>query len=154
MKRKSSKTAGLLFEMKVGDHILAGGSSASLPGDWYLGLVLWTNGIDVLMERSTLNGQRFRQCESVTCIRAVGTIAELATLQETCRKEVAALAARVREATSELGAARGALWTRVAELAEGGLKVIPNPGPHCDENPLSGLDEILDTPIVMEASAP
>jgi hypothetical protein len=111
--------------LRAGDHVLMGGSYASFPADWYFASVLWADGTDVLLHRSDLNGNYYRQIDSVLSVRAVGTIAELSAIKEQARKAVHDLNIVVSEAGSELGRARAALHAELDQLAAGGLKIIP-----------------------------
>jgi hypothetical protein len=122
MKRKPAKQQP---SVKVGDHVLLGGTRASYPGHWYLGMVLWAGNGDLLVERYTLNGERWRQQQSIHDVRAVGPLSELVAIQNAASKEVAELVSTIGECESALGRARDALWARLEEMAEGGLKVIP-----------------------------
>jgi hypothetical protein len=109
----------------VGDFVLCGGTSASYPGQWYLGEVLWVGDNDALIERSTMQGETWREVIHHSVIRAFGTISDLGLIQETARKEVFDLQKKVIETEAALGAARDALWGHLKELVSGGLSVIP-----------------------------
>jgi hypothetical protein len=109
----------------VGDHVLCGGCQASYPNNWYLGYVLWVDGGDALIERSTMQGQTWREVIHLTEVRAVGTVPELVTIERQARDAVAALMPAIRDAEHALGQARTTLFAKLEELAKGGLKVIP-----------------------------
>lgn len=110
---------------QVGDFVLCGSSTASLPGDWFLGQVLWAAKGDVLIERSTRNGQTWREVAHVSEVRAVGSIAELGAVQEAARIAVQDLHRAVHDVEVALRQARSAVWRAVDELAAGGLAIIP-----------------------------
>jgi hypothetical protein len=119
-RKRPKKTA-----VAVGDYVLCGGTRASYPGEWCLGSVLWVGTRDALLERSTLNGQTWRQTVVIPEIRAIGTIEELGKIKEQARKACAELTREIRKAESALGRARDNLFAKLDELAEGGLKIIP-----------------------------
>ncbi len=110
---------------QTGDFVLCGGTIASLPSDWFFGQVIWVGSDDVLIQRTTQNGQTWRELIHATTIRAFGATEDLVSIQSAARAAVKDLALQVREAEAALGRARIALWSKVEELAEGGLKVIP-----------------------------
>jgi len=109
----------------TGDLVLCGSTKASLPSDWFFGQVIWVGSDDVLIQRATHNGQTWREVIHTTAIRAFGTTEELVSIQSAARAAVKDLAQQIREAEVALGQARAALWGKVSELAEGGLRVIP-----------------------------
>ena len=121
MARKSQKHPSI----PVGQFVLAGGGRASLPGDWFLGEVLWAGNGDVLISRSTMNGDSYRQLLSVSNIRAIGTIEQLSDAQHKAAGAVREMRRRVSEAESALNRSRDAVWAKLNEMVEGGLKVIP-----------------------------
>lgn len=110
---------------QIGDFVLCGGTRASLPSDWFFGQVIWVGSDDVLIQRTTQNGQTWRELIHTTAIRAFGTTDDLVSIQSAARTAVKDLAQQIREAEVALGRARTALWAKVEELAEGGLKIIP-----------------------------
>ncbi len=112
-------------EIVVGDHVLCGSSRASMPGGWFLGVVLWAGKGDFLIERATINGETWREVIHLSDVRAVGTIVELVQIQATARDAVRDLSRAEHEATEVLGRARSAVWAKVDALADGGLAVIP-----------------------------
>lgn len=111
--------------LKAGDHVLMGGSYASYPAHWYFASVLWADSTDILLNRSSSNGNTYRQVESVLHVRAVGTVAELSAIKEQARKAVHDLSNTISEAEQTLGSARAALHAELERLALGGLKIIP-----------------------------
>ena len=126
-KQKGSRaTFADLFDgrgLKIGDHVLLGGTSASYPAYWYLGKLLWVGKEDILIERSTQNGQTYVQHDSIYAVRAVGEISELVKIQDVARRAVKELTDLVHEAEAALGDARAALHARLDELQKGGLKI-------------------------------
>jgi hypothetical protein len=123
---KTSKRPPKGATVKPGDAVLLGGTSASYPGDWFFARVLWSDGIDALVERGDLTGtQRWREVVSVAEVRAVGTVPELLAVKEAARKAVHALRGRVDIAERRLGNARDDLWAKLDRLAKEGLKIVP-----------------------------
>ena len=112
-------------KIKAGDHVLLGGTHASYPSHWVLGVVLWADGGDLLVERGGFSGDSWREVVHVSHVRAVGTISELVETKSRTAEAVRELRRVVDEREAELGRARDALWQRVEELAADGLKVIP-----------------------------
>ena len=110
---------------QIGDFVLCGSTRASLPSDWFFGQVIWVGSDDLLIQRTTQNGQTWRELIHATGIRAFGTTEDLTSIQSTARAAVKDLAQQIRDAEVALGRARTALWSKVDELAEGGLKIIP-----------------------------
>jgi hypothetical protein len=124
--RKTAKPRRPALSIKVGGYVLCGGSTASLPSDWYLGEVLWADERDVLIDRSDQTGTRhWRDVLPIESVRAVGSIAELVDIQHAAAGAVRALSQNVRECETALGTARAAVWAKVEELAASGLQVIP-----------------------------
>lgn len=121
--RKAKKAAAP--KIGTGDYVLCGGSPASYPSGWYLGEVLWAGPGDLLIERSTLNGQTWRETVAVSHIRAVGTIDELVTARCWASEAVRDLTGAINEAEQALEKARAALWARLDEMAALGVSVIP-----------------------------
>jgi hypothetical protein len=113
------------FEVKPGDFVLLGGTRASYPSTWYLAQVVWIGKAGVAVERSNAQGDRWLQTCFRSEIRAVGSIAELATIQQQASDAVRKLVRDVHECESALGRARDAVFAKVDELAESGLNVIP-----------------------------
>lgn len=113
--------------VKAGDYVLAGGGVASLPGEWFVGHVLWADGRDVLLHRTTQNGtDSWRQLEPIENIRAAGTIADLISIRREASDATTELSRAVGDAEHALGAARDAVWAKCRQLAEGGLKIAPH----------------------------
>lgn len=122
----------------VGEYAVAGGSYASMPGDWYVGTVLWTDGKDVLLHRSDLTGsQTWRQVCDIGDIRAAGTCEHVVAMKEAARKACADLSAKVYECESALGTARQAVWNRLDEIAAEGLLI--NAEPPAERVPVEAL---------------
>lgn len=122
MAKQSKPKAPLIV---IGDFVLLGGTRASYPGGWYLGRVLWVGADDLLVEHSTQNGKTWRQVQHISSVRAIGTIAELNSIQDAARKAVHEFRQQVTDCEQALGAARAALFAKIDVLAEGGLKVLP-----------------------------
>lgn len=126
MSRRRKPSHPNLPLLRSGDHVLMGGSHASFPSDWYLAQVIWSDGIDVLLHRSSPGtSEYYRQVDSILSVRAVGTIAELGLIKEQARKAVHALQSTVHDAEQALGAARAAVHAELERLAKGGLTIIP-----------------------------
>lgn len=117
---------------EIGEYVLLGASHASYPATWQIGWVLWVGEGDVLVRRNTLNGKSWREVRPIEEVRAHGTIAELAAVQEIARAGVAELVAAIDLRAHELGAARDRLFAKLAELAQDGLAVIPPDFPAID----------------------
>jgi hypothetical protein len=125
MGKRRNEQASMDFELKAGDFVLLGGTRASYPSNWYLATVMWIGKTGVAIERSNQNGERWLQTCHRSEIRAIGTIADLCTIQRQASDAVRALVKEVHERESALGSARDAVFAKVDELAKGGLKVIP-----------------------------
>lgn len=123
-KRATKKQEAALPLVKAGDHVLCGGNYAAMPAHWWMGLVLWADGADVLIERATMHGDRWREVVSIRDVRAVGTVAELIDLQQKASEQVRDLVREVDAATSRLGEARDAVKAKCEELRAGGLKIV------------------------------
>lgn len=148
-KRKGERTtADDLFSnnpLKVGDHVLLGGTHASLPGTWYLGKVLWLGDEDILLERYTQNGQCYRQLDTIYAVRASGSLSDLNKLQANARVAVKELTDTIHEAERALGSARDALHNKLADLANGDLKIIPwdrEANDACDQDQLAVAEKL------------
>jgi hypothetical protein len=120
MRTKASKRPAI----KVGDYALLGGTRASYPGYWYHASVLWVGTEDMLVQRSTQNGETWRETASFVEVRAFGSMADLVQIERTAREECRSLQKVVTEAESALAVARKALFDKLEELAAGGLAVI------------------------------
>jgi hypothetical protein len=100
----------------AGDLVLLGGY-ASMPGDWHLARIVWTDGENILVEHHGLAGNdRQLDVQHIGRVRAVGTIPELRDYKDRCRKETETLWREVREAENALGRARDAVWARLDEM--------------------------------------
>jgi hypothetical protein len=129
-KRKGQRTTSAdLFSqspIKVGDTVLLGGTHASYPATWYMGGVLWVGDEEILVQRSTLNGESYSQLYTIYAVRAVGSVADLSKLQRDAVEAVKPLMKAVHEAESALGDARDKLHNHLDDLCTGGLlKHIP-----------------------------
>lgn len=113
----SKKTKAV--EVKAGDYVLLGSSSASYPAHWYSATVLFVTGNDLLIERHTANGQKWREHSSVLAVRAVGTISELNALRTAAANDVKRLWQVIADAETELQLARDAMWKRIEQFGEG-----------------------------------
>lgn len=127
------KSAVRKLVVRVGDHVLMGGTRASYPGEWYMGSVVWIGSDEVLLHRDTLNGGNdWRQLCHIDEIRAVGTIADLVAIKRDASAGIRALQRKVSEAEHRLGAARERLFAKLEKLAARGLNVIPPDFPAMD----------------------
>lgn len=136
-----------------GDYVLLGGTQASYPGHWYLGRVLWVGDTDILIKRSTVNGETWREVHFISEIRAVGSVSDLVSIQETAREECSTLQKIVREAETALGEARTNLFAKLERLAAGGLAVIPPDFSKIEEDRLKvqGQLDLVEAPIGADA---
>lgn len=116
MPRTAKKSKATPPDVKVGDHALIAGSRASMPGNWFMARVLWTDGAEVLIEHTPAGGTRYAQVLDITAVRAVGALHALVELQGKHRLAVRALVDKVHEAESALGAARDAVWAACDKL--------------------------------------
>lgn len=126
-KRGKRQTAQNLFDqpLQIGDYVLLGGSYASMPGDWYLGKLVWVGKEELCIERWTLNGQVYHQQGTIYDVRAAGSMNDLSLIKEQARLAVKELTVTVQEAESALGRARDAVHNKLEDLAKGGLKIAP-----------------------------
>ncbi|RXF75053.1 hypothetical protein [Hansschlegelia zhihuaiae] len=121
--RKRSRKAKPAVALMPGDLVLIGTFGVSLPGDWFLAKVEWTDGVDVLVEQYGLSGaDRFHHLHSVEAVRAVGDHDFLREAKERARVEVKELQEEVSRAESALGAARAAVWRRLDEIGVAGIQ--------------------------------
>lgn len=119
------KSKAVTPELPVGTYVLLGGSFASMPSTWFFGRILWSGSGEILVERSTMNGQTWRQTAYSSEVRAHGSIADLVVIQRQASEATRELQRGVLEAESALGRARAALHTHLEKLASGDLKIIP-----------------------------
>lgn len=125
--RPRKATQSTLPVVKSGDYVLAGGSRASLPSDWFMAPVVWADAETVLVRRSSAAfGGAFTQVLEIAAIRAVGPPSDLSDLKRKASDAVRELANAVHDAESALGRARDAVWKKVGELAEAGMMVFPH----------------------------
>jgi hypothetical protein len=115
MARASRKKSAIVRPV-AGDLILAGHPGTTMPDDWFLAKVLWTDGDDVLTEHAPPGGDRYRQVLHVAHVRAIGSIPELAEFQHKAREAVAEMTSQVKVAEAELGRARAAVWAKLDQI--------------------------------------
>lgn len=109
--------------LKPGDLVMCGSYGISMPGDFFLARVLWTDGAEMLTEHEPPGGGRQRNVWSVENALAVGTISELRAFKEGARRKVAKLRAKVDAAELRLGDARRAVYDALEKMgaAKGGV---------------------------------
>lgn len=91
-----------------------------MPGDWWLGKVLWTGEKDCLVERSDMTGrERWREVVDYDHIRAIGDIHHLTAFQHEARLAVKDRQRLVHARESALGAARDLVWKKLDEIGAG-----------------------------------
>ncbi len=120
--RKRSKKQNLA----VGSLVLIGRPGISMPGDWWLAKVLWTDGTEILTEHQPPGGipERYLQVLEIEYVRAVGTISELVAFKRRCAEAVKKKQARVRRCEDTLADARKAMWHELDKIAAD-VKVAP-----------------------------
>jgi hypothetical protein len=106
-------------KLKVGDVVLLGMPGVSLPGDWFIGEVVWFDADHVLVYQSHIGGggKSFPQLHGMDYVRAIGTVEELGEIRSRVREAVAEFQKYVRSAESMLNDAREAVWARLDEFA-------------------------------------
>jgi hypothetical protein len=101
----------------IDDYVLIGTLGITLPCDWFLAKVLWTDGADVLTEhRMPASHDVCRQVLSIDQVRSVGSIADVMAFQESCRKSVADFSNKVHDAERALGEARRAVYREIERI--------------------------------------
>lgn len=109
------------IEWGRGESVLVGSTRASYPLHWYYGRVLWKDARHVLIERSSMNGETWREVVRIEEIRAVGDRATLEPLRLRAFELTRELNKAVTDAESALGRARDALFAKLSELQSDGL---------------------------------
>ncbi|RVD44893.1 hypothetical protein EN742_00675 [Mesorhizobium sp. M4A.F.Ca.ET.020.02.1.1] len=106
-------------KMTPGMTVLLGMPGHSMPGEWWLGSVVWADGNEMLVEQQGLAGagQPYKHLTDVSYVRAIGTIAELGEIQRRCREDLKPLIDAVTAAGEALRAARDAVYARLDEIA-------------------------------------
>lgn len=107
-------------KLDVGMTVLLGVPGVSMPGEWWIGQVLWFDGYHVLVEQSHIGGagQPYPNLLPRDHVRAIGSVHDLGEIQRCCRKQFKPLTDAVREAEEELQAARDAVYVRLDEIAK------------------------------------
>ncbi|MCW5695828.1 MAG: hypothetical protein KIS96_03725 [Bauldia sp.] len=122
---KARKRAALP-DVKIGDYVLIGSTSASFPGNWSTGLVLWVGKGDVLIERANQNGGTWREVDSILHVRAHGTLEHCWEAQRRAGEVVRDLIRAAHEAESALVSARDKVWNKLDEFASGLAITMPD----------------------------
>ena len=118
-KRRSSRKPIGKATAEVGDFVLIGECTVTMPNDWWLAQVLWIGPEDVLVEQYGIAFQNtHRQLHPASYIRAVGTPEELFDIQGRCAKEVEALVRAVRTAEDVVHDLRRQVWARLDDFAK------------------------------------
>ena len=116
------------IKVNVGDQVLLG-NYAAMPGDWFMALVVWAEGDELLVRRSEVTGQFYHQVTHIDWVRASGEVEYLRQTQRACRDAMRDLARKVYDADSALGAARAAMWAALDEMKAG--IHLPEPVERC-----------------------
>jgi hypothetical protein len=121
--RKSAARLRCNRAVKPGDLVLCGTWGVSMPGDWFIAHVLWTDGVEMLTEHAPPSGGRQRNVWGVENAIHVGTLAQLGAFREQARRHVAVLRRKVDDAEQRLGDARRAVYDFLEALgaAKGGV---------------------------------
>ncbi|MER8616002.1 hypothetical protein NKG99_03975 [Mesorhizobium sp. M1409] len=102
-----------------GTTILLGMTGYSMPGEWWLGTVIWVGGDETLVETYPPSqcGKGEKSLQHISWVRAIGTIPELVEIQRRCHEELKPLTDAVKTAEEALRAARDAVYARLDEIA-------------------------------------
>ncbi|RWO37294.1 MAG: hypothetical protein EOS11_28835 [Mesorhizobium sp.] len=106
-------------KLAPGMTVLLGMTGHSMPGEWWLGTIIWIGGDEILVETypPSQGGKGEKSLQHVSWVRAIGTIPELGEIQRRCRDEMKPLTDAVRAAEDALRAARDAVYARLDEIA-------------------------------------
>lgn len=114
MSRKKARPA---YEPDV--TVLLGAPGVSMPADWWVGVVKWSDDEEVLVEQYGIGGTNpHHQLHSVAHVRASGTVAELVDFRASCIAELAPLIDAVRAAENALTEARRAVYRQLDAMAK------------------------------------
>ncbi|WP_031248876.1 hypothetical protein, partial [Mesorhizobium sp. LNHC229A00] len=106
-------------KLAPGMTVLLGMAGHSMPGEWWLGAIIWADGKEILVEQQGMAGagQPYKHLTEISHVRAIGTIPELNEIQRRCREELRPLTNAVKAAEEALRAARDAVYARLDEIA-------------------------------------
>ncbi|TIN36822.1 MAG: hypothetical protein E5Y10_22090 [Mesorhizobium sp.] len=106
-------------KLAPGMTVLLGMPGHSMPGEWWLGTIIWIGGDEILVETYPPSqcGKGEKSLQHVSWVRAIGTIHELGEIQRGCRDELKLLTDAVKEAEEALRSARDAVYARLDEIA-------------------------------------
>ncbi|TGT72933.1 hypothetical protein EN802_13725 [bacterium M00.F.Ca.ET.159.01.1.1] len=106
-------------KLTPGVTVLLGMPGHSMPGEWWLGSIIWADGKEILVEQFGMAGagQPYKHLTDVSFIRAIGTIPELGEIRRRCHEELKPLTDAVKAAEEALRAARDAVYARLDEIA-------------------------------------
>lgn len=130
-KRQSKVSAGL--QPAVGEQVLIGTPGISMPRDWFLATILWSDPSrgEVVTEHCPPGGNTtpYRQVLSVAHVRAIGTPRELERFRASAAKAVETHWRKVRKCESALSSARSAVWARLDEIGAKARRLEPSTAP-------------------------
>jgi hypothetical protein len=112
---------------KAGDLVLIGHPRVTMPSDWFLATVLWTDGREEILTEHTPPSRMppvVRQVFDVEHVRAIGSIDELVDIKARASEAVCKQRERIHECTTALGRAREELWAVLDKINLGYPKVI------------------------------
>jgi hypothetical protein len=114
MARRARKAS---LELRPGDLVLLGAPGKMMPRDWHRGVVVWSDGTEILVRQWGFGGQgSWLLVYPIEQVRAVGDHAFLTEFQERCRAEVKTLERAISEAEQAAAAARAGIWKKLDEI--------------------------------------
>lgn len=103
--------------LPIGGMVLLGMPGVSMPADWHIGRVVWTDGVEVLVEQYGLGGNNpHKALHDAGYVRAIGDVPTLGAFRRKAEAAVDGLWQQVRDAEVALGAARDAVWAKLDEI--------------------------------------
>jgi hypothetical protein len=101
----------------VGNTILFGMPGVSMPSDWCLARVLWTDDKEMMTRHQPhMGADTVHQVSFVTWALRVGSPEELLAYKARCAGSVRRLRAKVDASEQRLGEARKAVWAAIDKM--------------------------------------